>query len=56
MNENYKTVKPSFREIVVGSSQWFSEATKIMLTSMEWEDELEELEPSDDMVVCFSKE
>lgn len=32
---NNKVVKPSIREIVAGSSQWFSKARKIMLTSME---------------------
>ena len=35
VNENHKNAKPSFREIVARSSQWFSEARKIMLTSME---------------------
>lgn len=56
VNENNKVAKPSFCEIVAGSSQWFSKARKIKLTSMEWGDEMEKLGPSDDMAVSCSKE
>lgn len=53
---NNKVSNQSFLEIMVGSSQWFSEARKIKLTSMEWGDEVEELMPAEDMAVNFSRE
>lgn len=37
MNSGTKSVL-SFREVVASSSQWFSEARKIISTSKEWDD------------------
>lgn len=49
------TSKPSFREIVAGSSHWFQEAGKIIEVSREWEEEYEE-PPQYDLVVTFPKQ
>lgn len=49
-------IKPvqTFREAVAQSSQWFSEAKKIITTSMKW-GEHEEIPPQEDMTVQFSQ-
>lgn len=56
MNNTNKNIKPLFREILAGSPQSFSEARKLMSTSIEWEDEVERIKSADDKVVSFSKE
>lgn len=44
----------SFREVVASSTQWFSEARKIVTSSRDWED-AEDLNPEGDLSVQFNK-
>lgn len=55
LSEPSRITKPSFKEVVTSSSQWFSEARKITIHSTEW-DANDEHAPVSPRAVQFSKE